>query len=403
MAGMFYSLQEVAEKLNKKPEEVKQIIREGRLREFRDGPNLLFKVDEVEALMSEMNALASKETLPEIEQETTEEEISLIPETTEEPAAEIELTSADTAVSGEEINVLSETDSEYQLIDDTMDETKAESGEAVLEEGRIGETEAESGEAILEEDTMGETKAESEEAILAEDTLSEAKAEPGEAVLPEDTLAEVKAETDEEILAEDTMDETKAASGEAVLADDTLSETAATTDEASLEAIEEDVNLDTFGSGSGLLDLSLQADDTSLGGILDEIYAPEGEAGQETKETIEAGSAMDVTATAEQMLSETMQPGLEAPATAHITAEPEPDTLSNAFGIMLFLPLLAIVYTAVVAITGFSGVMPMILEKIQGMIWYIMIGIAVAAALTVGVAFVLSGEGGKLGKKKVKA
>ena len=30
--------------------------------------------------------------------------------------------------------------------------------------------------------------------------------------------------------------------------------------------------LDSFGSGSGLLDLSLQADDTSLGGILDEIY-----------------------------------------------------------------------------------------------------------------------------------
>ena len=34
----------------------------------------------------------------------------------------------------------------------------------------------------------------------------------------------------------------------------------------------DDINLDSFGSGSGLLDLSLQADDTSLGGILDEIY-----------------------------------------------------------------------------------------------------------------------------------
>ncbi len=46
--------------------------------------------------------------------------------------------------------------------------------------------------------------------------------------------------------------------------------------EASLEEIEDDVNLDNFGSGSGLLDLSLQADDTSLGGILDEIYTSEG-------------------------------------------------------------------------------------------------------------------------------
>jgi hypothetical protein len=51
---------------------------------------------------------------------------------------------------------------------------------------------------------------------------------------------------------------------------------AGTAAEASLEEIEDDVNLDSFGSGSGLLDLSLQADDTSLGGILDEIYTTEG-------------------------------------------------------------------------------------------------------------------------------
>ena len=53
MAGMFYSLQEAAEKLNKTEEEIKEIVQEGKLREFRDGPNLLFKVEEVEALMSQ--------------------------------------------------------------------------------------------------------------------------------------------------------------------------------------------------------------------------------------------------------------------------------------------------------------------------------------------------------------
>ena len=52
--------------------------------------------------------------------------------------------------------------------------------------------------------------------------------------------------------------------------------------EPSLEEIEDDVNLDSFGSGSGLLDLSLQADDTSLGGILDEIYTAEGGEGEAT-------------------------------------------------------------------------------------------------------------------------
>jgi len=57
MAGMFYSLREAAEKLNKTEEEIKEIAKKGKLREFRDGPNLLFKVDEVEALMSDTSIM----------------------------------------------------------------------------------------------------------------------------------------------------------------------------------------------------------------------------------------------------------------------------------------------------------------------------------------------------------
>ena len=295
MAGMFYSLQEVAEKLNKTEEEIKKIVKEGKLREFRDGPNLLFKIDEVEALMADTSVMTSEETSAGAEQKTDEDEISLAPETTEEPTVESELTGEETVMSGEGINVLGETDHDYQLADDTMAETKAASGEASLEE------------------------------------------------------------------------------------------------------IEEDVNLDTFGSGSGLLDLSLQADDTSLGGILDEIYTPEGNDDQGTGGS---GSAMEVAVEAEQVLSETSQPGLEAPTIIAQAYEPEPDTLSNAFGIMLFLPLLAIVYTAIVAVAGFKDVMPVILEKVQGIIWYIMAGIAVTAISIVGVGFMLSSQGGKAGKKK---
>jgi len=304
MAGMFYSLQEVAEKLNKTEEEVKEIIKQGKLREFRDGPNLLFKVDEVEALMSDTSITASKGTPSGTEQETDKDDISLVSETTGASTAESELTGADTALAGEETNVPGKTDSDYQMAEDTV--------------------------------------------------------------------------------AEDTVAETAAASGE-----------------ASLEKIEEDVNLDTFGSGSGLLDLSLQADDTSLGGILDEIYTPEG---KEDQDAGASGPAMEVVAAeAEQMLPgeelAATQPSLEAPAMVRAYIEPVPDTLSNALGIMLFLPLLAIVYTAIVAGAGFNDVMPAILEKIQGIIWYIAIGAAVAAIAIVGVAFTFSSSGGKPAKK----
>lgn len=50
MAGMFYSIEEVAEKLGKTAEQVEELVHQGKLREFRDGPNVLFKVDEVESL-----------------------------------------------------------------------------------------------------------------------------------------------------------------------------------------------------------------------------------------------------------------------------------------------------------------------------------------------------------------
>jgi len=313
MAGMFYSLQEAASKLNKTEEEIKEIIKQGRLREFRDGPNLLLKVDEVEALMSDTSMAASKEASAKAEQVTEEDEISLAPESSESPAEESEPAGADTtAMTGEGIEVLGETDDDYKLADDTLSETK---------------------------------------------------------VVP-----------DEGLLADDTLGETKAAAGE-----------------ASLEEIEEDVNLDTFGSGSGLLDLSLQADDTSLGGILDEIYTPEGEEASEA-------SAVEVAAEAEQLMPDEElaepEPGLGTAAMVQVYAEPAPDMISNAFGLMLLLPLLAIIYTAIVAVAGFNNMMPAILTAIQRLIWYIVLGAVLAAGSIVGVAFMLSSKGGKVVKKK---
>jgi len=354
MAGMFYSLQEAAEKLKKTEEELKRLVRQGKLREFRDGPHLLFKIDEVEALMADTGIMAAKEPsppeapeleLPEMEipeMETAEpqapqfetpeaeiseaeipeletpeveapapteqaadtEEILLAPETGV-PVPESELTSADTALTGEGINVLGETDQGYKVTDDTMAETTG---------------------------TMGTTG------------------------------------------------------------------TKGTTPEPSLEEIEEDVSMDTFGSGSGLLDLSLQADDTSLGAILDEIYAADGAV---PKEPVPAKSgppeAEELEAPAELAAGEIPEEEIAAPqlipeaaAMAPAYIELEPDVISNTLGMLLFLPLLLFLYTAVVAVAGLKGVVPSILSKIQGAIWYIMIGAVVVTGVVVGAAFMLS-------------
>jgi hypothetical protein len=320
MAGMFYSLKEVVQKLGKTEDEVKEIVKAGRLREFRDGPNLLFKVDEVESLLSDTGIMAEKGAAA-AGQKTDEEEILLVsdtPEAPEEseatalsktPAAESELSDADTMMANEGVDVLGETDRDYKLSDDTK----------------------------------GETQAAAEEVELA-------------------------------------------ASG---------------SDEASLAEIEGDVSLDSFGSGSGLLDLSLQADDTSLGGILDEIYTSEGKvaAGAEAGE---AGSPADVAVEAEQMFPESAQPSMEAAVMAQAYVEPAPDTTSNILGVMLFLPLLVVIYTAIVAVAGFSGTMPVILKSVQEMIWYIMAGAAVVAGIGAGVAFMGGSSGTKTVKKPVE-
>ena len=54
MAKMFYTLEETKGALGLNEEEIKQLSREGRLREFRDGPRLMFKADQVDNLKSEL-------------------------------------------------------------------------------------------------------------------------------------------------------------------------------------------------------------------------------------------------------------------------------------------------------------------------------------------------------------
>jgi hypothetical protein len=54
MAKMFYTLDETKAALGQSEDQIKQLTREGRLREFRDGPRLMFKSDQVDALKSQL-------------------------------------------------------------------------------------------------------------------------------------------------------------------------------------------------------------------------------------------------------------------------------------------------------------------------------------------------------------
>jgi hypothetical protein len=141
-----------------------------------------------------------------------------------------------------------------------------------------------------------------------------------------------------------------------------------------------------------------------LGGILDEIYTPGGEgkapaAGEPAESAAEAGSAegsaMEIAAEADQMLSAEQFPEAQAPAPAIAAAigyvEPEADAMSNALGVMLFIPLIAVIYTMII-VAGFGNITPSILKMTQGFIWYIVIGMAVVSGVIAAVGATMGGE-----------
>jgi hypothetical protein len=287
MAGEYYSIEEVIEKLGKSEQEIKALVSEGKLHEFRDGAQMLFKIAEVDALISEISQLdtaagaSGVQLLPDDSGADSEPEAGL--------TAGVnlgDLTGADTTVGTTGINVLGDTDDEYKLADDSQGETRI---------------------------------VESEE---AED----------------------------------------------------------------LGSLDGDLSMDSVGSGSGLLDLSLQADDTSLGAVLDDILPAAGEGAAAAAVAEEADKIF------EEAEPEAVEPIVAEPVMVPRYIEPEADTASNSFGIVLFVPLLAMLYAAIVLIAGSKGIVPTILKGIQGIIWYVVIGMAVVVLGIVGFAALLGGK-----------
>lgn len=401
MPGMFYSLKETAQQLGTTEDQVKQLVKEGKLREFRDGANLLFKIDEVNGLLSEGVDMAL-------------EDAALNGEAFEGMEMDLD------GMSGEEQPA--ETFEEVQEAEPMLDEELFKLNEEetpALEP--MGEVESTSELGLAPEETATDEAAASEDDLLflADEEQPAAPADTLADDLSEGTQEEISLAAESGILASgsDITDMDTAITGtEGVnvlgesntdfnVTEDSMAETAVgpagSSAEASLEEIEDDVNLDSFGSGSGLLDLSLQADDTSLGGILDEIYTSEGGEGGEGEASDgepaaigeEAASFDDLTSEsdhaggAEEEMSMPEPVAMMPAAVGALYVEPEPDTQSNILGMLLFVPMAALLYTAIVAIGGLRGVTPGILSSIQGLIWYILGGAIFVSLIVVAASF----------------
>lgn len=357
MAGMFYSLEETAEKIGITIDEVKKLVEDRKLREFHQDGRFFYKVEEVESLSAETGMIEAPEAAP-----AEDVDILLDPQ---EPAAE--------ALDDEDLDLLLGSKEEIPAAE-PVDEGTDLSLEPIEPEASTDTD----GDTDLTLESAGDTDSIEPLAVNAGDeeladltgelSLLEDTAEKAEAHRLDDTEMSLGLEgstglTDgltngDTALTQEGLNVLDESDSEFSLTDDTSAETKAMEEAASLEEIEGDVNLDSFGSGSGLLDLSLQADDTSLGGILDEIYTPEGDAG------LADASAADVAAAADNLMVDDVMAAPAPVIQGYI--EPEPDASSNIFGIVLFVPILVVIYGLIVTISGQFGMKPSILP--EGMI-----------------------------------
>lgn len=324
MAKMFYTLEETKASLGLNEEEIKQLSREGRLREFRDGPRLMFKADQVDNLKSELAGGG--------------DQISLGPSDSGAPLGLADSKSSPLSGSG------------VSLAD--TDFGKSPGAGMVKEDTALAADLGLSG-------SMG--------GVPSPGRMSDSRS--GSKM---GSRVGVNVFGDEESPRVDPMAQTSIGSG-----------------------IQDQINLEGVGSGSGLLDLTRESDDTSLGAeLLDEISPSGGGGGARRGTVVSADSGV----------------AMESPRAAggrSVISQPvyveAPDALAPAMGWLSLAGAAIVIFGIFVLLNSIMGVRPEIVARMsgpdkagdgQGVVY-----IGMAAGLLV-VCFVIGLIIGKLGTNK---
>jgi len=273
----------------------------------------------------------------------------------------------------------------------------------------------ETGEIRLEPDEMGEATARKETADAEKPFSPESEGGFGLSQMGDLSMADTNVGTvginilsgtdDAYKLTEDSKAETQA---------EELRMEEAPADE--IESLDADSNLESFGSGSGLLDLSLQADDTSLGAVLDDILPAGAEAaGAEAGEmpvdqgiglmdedenllSPQADNRVAVGITPDPAAQVMGGPVAVAGGAQMITVVPV-DPRTNIYGVTMFLPFAALILAAIVMTSAIQGVRPSLVEMLMqtriadiNLIWFIAGGLTILMLLILLLAAAMGGE-----------
>ena len=310
MAKMFYTATEAAEKLGKTQADLKGMVRSGELREFRDGDNVNYKVEEIDSLASSMSGSS-------IAAASASGEIILEP---------VEDSGIDLSGSGSDILSLEELDS--------------------------GDTSART--AAGKEGSAGKKKSDS--------------------VVPSVGM---------NVFDDDELDE----------AVDPLAQTAVT-DVGGL-------GIDGIGSGSGILDLTKESDDTSLGAeLLDEIYSADDDETAESAEDTRPGLDEAIPEESkEEAFDVAMDDEQAAPAAGPLAAAGASEGGRDAMAIGLTAAMIvAVVVMWFAGLAGAAmvrGVVPSLLQTAYDNLLIYAGGALGLAAIGGGAGFLLARKGSK--------
>ena len=346
MAKMFYTLEEAKNALGRSEDEIKAYAREGRLREFRDGPRLMFKADQVEQLRSDLGSSDDADGLDQVDLGVSDSGgmIGLV-DTTGASGTSITLSDADTG--GSSGSAMKFKDDTALAADLGLSGTMGGSLGGVPSPGRPGGSGSGTG-------LHGTAAGRSGINVFS---------------------------TDDSIERVDPSAQTAISGG-----------------------IRDQIDLQGVGSGSGLLDLTRESDDTSLGAVLDEI-TPAGRRGGSMAGSM-AGSmggsyvmdASDTGGMGSVMVDDDPAPITRGPAAAPVMIEAD-DPFAPAFGGAALATAGVLLFGIFVLISSVMGTRP------DAVTWFVKNNINMWSGAGIGfaivaVCFIVGLVLGRLGKAR---
>jgi hypothetical protein len=323
MAKMFYTLDETKAALGRNEEDIKQLAREGRLREFRDGPRLMFKADQVESLKHELGVGAS----------SSGDQVDLGPSDTGAPIGLVDSRSASaTGIS----------------LADTDASTRSGSG------------------MVLKDDT----------ALAADLGLSGSMGGVPSPGRPGSSSPGLSGTRGGSVINVFSDTETGA---------DPSAQTAIN------QSVGDQVTLEGVGSGSGLLDLTRESDDTSLGAeLLDEISP--GGSRRGVVDSAAAGTALGGTAAGGTAVAMPAR-GTRVVAGAPMYVEAS-DPSAPAFGGAALAGAIMLLVSCIAVFSAIKGTKPGLLDTLGDWGFMILVGAGLGLAVVFGIFGLILGRAG---------